>query len=134
MNAWLEVIRIIDEGHWLSYLTLKFLYDNIGSCLFKCNVITTNMQLYLLSRIYVYENTNMDNVPLRKPHTYASYPLTLNVTDLRLIGCYAYCHCHFMEHQLSCLELACMIFHITFICMLSVTTMSYVMCCSHAHM
>ena len=61
VEIYLFTCEIVGERHWLSYLILKLLYDNIGSCLFKRNVIIMNIQLYLLSRISVYENTNMDN-------------------------------------------------------------------------
>ena len=74
----------------------------------------------------------MDNVPLIKPHTYASYALSPYMTNLCFIGCYAYCHYYCTEHQLSCLELTCMIF-ITLLCIRSATTMMYVIECSHAH-
>ena len=77
----------------------------------------------------------MIHVPLLKSLTYASYASTVDATDLLYIGCYAYCRCYYTEHQLSCLEVASMISHLIFLCMLStsVFTMSYVLCYSHAH-
>ena len=77
----------------------------------------------------------MSHVPLLKSLTYAIYASTPDVTDLGYIGYYAYCHCYYTEHQLSCLEVASMISHLIFPCTLStsVSTMSYVLCYSHAH-
>ena len=75
----------------------------------------------------------MGHVAVMKFVTYASYALTSDVTDLWLIGYYTQCHCYFTEHSLSNLDLACMILHVTSICMLHVAPMPYVMCCSHAH-
>jgi len=69
---------------------------------------------------------------LIKSLSYATYALTPNVTDLHFIGCYAWCQCYFTEHQLPCLELARIMLHVIFLCMLSAAIMSYVMCCSHA--
>ena len=88
-NSWLEVIQIVGERHWLSYLILKFLYDTIGSRWFECNVITMHMLLYAVLNIWICEPDTMSHVSLVEPPTNASYTLTSDVTDLHSIGCYA---------------------------------------------
>ena len=70
-------------------LVSKFLGDSISSRLFKSNATTMNKRLNLLSPIYEYVNMNMNNVPIIKPPTYASYAPISDVTDLCFIGCYA---------------------------------------------
>ena len=80
--------------------------------------------------MYECESDTRNHASLLTPFTYANSMLIPNVIVLHFIDYYVQCYRYFMTYQLPCLNVACMLCHMSFLSVLGVNvTVIYSMSC-----